>query len=112
MSLAGTYNVIIDQGSTYVLPIIVSSSTNFRDLTGYTARSQVRTSYSATSAIATFAVSGAAYNSGSFSLILTATQTAAMPAVTGVYDVEIYSGSYVERILQGTATVLPEVTKN
>ena len=111
MPLAGIYNITIDQGATYILPLVVSSSGGPRDLSGFSARGMIRKSYTAPTPLASFNVSGALDTSGSFSIYLTATQTNTLPSMVGVYDLEIYSGSYVERLIQGNCTVSPQVTK-
>lgn len=47
---------------------------------------------------------------GYFNLYVPASVTATLPIVEGVYDVEIQSGVYVDKILRGYIEVLPEVT--
>jgi hypothetical protein len=42
---------------------------------------------------------------------MTAAQTAALEEGYYVYDVELTSGSYKERLIQGQLTVAPEVTR-
>lgn len=110
MGLAAAYPLIIEQGSTFTLPLIISSSTGPRDLSGYSARGQIRKSYPATTTLAVFNISGSLDTSGSFAVTLTAGQTSQINS-NGVYDIELYSGSYVERILSGSVTISPEVTR-
>jgi hypothetical protein len=41
---------------------------------------------------------------------LTAAQTSALPVMQGVYDIELYSGTYANKPIKGLFNVLPEVT--
>ncbi len=86
------------------------------NLSGYTARMQVRETYSSTTPIvsltngAGITLGGAA---GTIAIVISATTTAALAApFSGVYDLEIVSaGGVVTRLVQGTATVSAEVTR-
>jgi hypothetical protein len=87
------------------------------NLGGYTARLNVRETYSSASAILTLTtenngitLGGAA---GTITLTASATTTAALTApFSGVYDLELVSGGgVVTRLLEGVATVSPEVTR-
>lgn len=85
------------------------------NITGYTARMQLRESFNATAKIAEFttengriSVGGA---NGIFTFSMTATDTAALPAVSGVYDIEIINGSSVYLAQSGKFMIAPEVTK-
>ena len=53
---AGTYNLVIDQGSDFALDLIIKQSGSALNLTNYTGRAQLRTSVDASSASATFTV--------------------------------------------------------
>lgn len=109
-----SYNLAIEQGSTYVLNVTVTAV----NLTGYTARMMGRTSHASTSTVFSLTSSPAAgitITSGTDSVIsvtLTATQTAALSRWScGVYDLEYQSpGGVVTRILGGTFVVSGEVT--
>jgi len=86
------------------------------NLTGYTARLQVRATYDSSSTIlsltsaAGITLGGAA---GTIAITASATTTAALTApFSGVYDLELVSGGgEVTRLLEGTATVSPEVSR-
>jgi hypothetical protein len=87
------------------------------NLTGYTARMQVRDGYDGGSAIVSL-TSGTGITlggtAGTILLELTPTQTAAIDATPSgqyVYDLELVSGSTVTRLVQGTFIVSPEVTR-
>ena len=81
--MAAITNFIIEQGATFTTTVTVKASdgTAF-NLTGYTPRAQMRKSYySSTKTDFTAAIEGAATN-GQVTLSLTATQTAAITAVS------------------------------
>jgi tRNA threonylcarbamoyladenosine modification (KEOPS) complex Pcc1 subunit len=92
------------------------SAGNLVNLTGYTARMMLRSSFTAASSILSLttensriALGGAA---GTITLTISATDTAALSAPqSGVYDLELVSGSTVTRLIQGTFTVTPEATR-
>jgi hypothetical protein len=112
--MAALANLLIDQGASFSSTITVfNSDDTIFDLTGYTGASQVRKSYSSSSASATFTVSFASDRStGQVTLTLTPTQTAALEEGRYVYDVEVTSSdSTVTRVLQGTVTVSPNATR-
>jgi hypothetical protein len=117
MALGNTFNITINQGATFELTITWKDSAGTAiDLTGYTARMQVRETYSSTTPIvsltngAGITLGGAA---GTIAIVISATTTAALAApFSGVYDLEIVSaGGVVTRLVQGTATVSAEVTR-
>lgn len=111
--MAAVSNLVIDQGTTYSVTITVNDDTGVaRDLTGYTARAQMRRSYYTTSNTA-FTVSVSNPADGEISMSLSATQTSALKAGRFVYDLELVSANanIVERIVEGIITVYPEVTK-
>ena len=108
----GIYNLIVDQGADLYLRIDVSASDGtVVDLTGYSARAQVRETPLSDTILATFNVSGTLNTAGTFNIYLTSKQSMALPAKKGYYDLEIYQGDIVYRLLEGTATVKPNVTR-
>jgi hypothetical protein len=113
---AGIYNATIDQGATWSVVVTYKDSTGAAiNLTGYTAAMQVRQQYSSADADLTLTspsggivITGA---TGVVTITMTATQTAALEEGYYVYDVELTSGSYKDRLIQGQLTVAPEVTR-
>lgn len=113
---AGVYHIKIDQGSTFSLLITYKDSEqNVIDLSGYDARMQLRRNHDDDTALIELTVTngrivlgGAA---GTVQLTIAAGDTAALPAVEGVYDLELVSGSIVDKLLSGTFTIAPEVTR-
>ena len=109
---AGTHNITIEQGGTFELTLSVDNPAGSdMDLTGYTFRGMLARSYYDDTPIS-FVASTLIAASGKFKLALTAAQCAAMdPALTYVWDCEMESSTgIVTRLLQGSATVSPEVT--
>ena len=114
------YLLIIDQGATRTLNVQwtqrVAGVDTAVNLTGYTARMMLRTSYTAgsptlslTSPSGGLVITAA---TGTVTVTMTATQTAALTAGDYVYDLEVVSaGGEVTRILDGIARVTPEATK-
>jgi hypothetical protein len=113
---AGTYNITIEQGATFRLSITWKADGVAVDITGYTARMQVRHRYSSTdtllsltSAAGDIVLGGSA---GTIVVTASATATAAITERAAFYDLELVSGSgVVTRLLQGAVSITPEVTK-
>lgn len=90
------------------------------DLTGYTARAQLRPTADSSTLTATFTCSISSPTNGIITISLTDTQTSAIPTTGKKYynsygsftwDLEIVSGGVVSRILNDSVDVSPEVTK-
>jgi hypothetical protein len=105
-------NIFIDQGSNYSNIITVSGTNGSAlNLTGYTVASQMRKSYSSSTA---YNLNAAIYNAtaGQVRMTLTATQAEAIPPGRYLYDLEITSGSGAKtRVVEGVATVTPQITQ-
>lgn len=121
--LAGIYNIVCEQGTTFIriinleYPDIVDPSTFYPwDFTDYTARMQIRrTLESSTPMIELTTENGGieftSPSTGQMQIVMTAEQTADL-ASDGVYDLEIISDSgEVSRLIQGNFTLVPEVTR-
>jgi len=123
---AGRYDIAIDQGSTFRKTITwKDSSGNEIDLTGYSARMQVRPTYSSSSTTLNLTTANGGItlggDAGTIELYVSATATAAIPttspsqfadAFVGVYDLELVApNSDVTRLLHGDFIVNPEVTR-
>lgn len=115
--MAANYNITIEQGATFQFNLIwKDSSGNPIDLTGYTAKMQVRQRYSSEDAALTMSteagtivLGGAA---GTINITGPAVDTATITIKQGVYDVELTSaGGIVTRLIEGCVAVSPEVTR-
>lgn len=117
MSAVASADLTIPQGSTWsqVLNWKSGSPATAVNTTGFTARMQLRTAYSASSATIELTTANGRIsltNAGVITLSLTATETAALAAGRYVYDLEmVSSGGVVTRLLEGVVTVSPEVTR-
>ena len=110
---AGTYNLVVDQGSSFALDLLIKQGGLALDLTNYTGRAQLRTTHTASSAAASFTVTKTNASGGVLKLELAPATTAALAPGQYVYDLEIYTSNdaIVKRILQGEVTLTPEVTR-
>ena len=117
---AGKLNIVIEQGTTFnpVLTYTDNATPPVAiDLTGYTARMQIKlkktdpsfiTGGELTTENGGIVLGGVA---GTITLLITDTVTAAFVFSNAVYDLElISSGSIVTRLLQGSATLSIETT--
>lgn len=121
------HNITIWQGGTFGLTVVVKDANNaVRDLTGHTARMQIRSSYSSSSVTESLTTSNGEITvnatAGSLTLTLTAARTANItvdlnssskpPKSTYVYDLELLDASNaVTKLLWGDVTVYGEVTR-
>ena len=109
--MAQVQNLYIDQGTTFLLSIIVSDQNGDpKDLTDYTAAAQMRKSYYTNTAI-DFTADISLPEDGEVTISLTAEETSAIKAGRYVYDIEIESELETLRVLEGIVVINPEVTK-
>jgi hypothetical protein len=123
---AGRYNLLIEQGATYTLELQYKDSNGaIVDLTGYSGRLQIRPSIGSPTVYLCLSSSlnpdGTGLNfsgsngttpptSGSIGVYISATTSSMLTFDTGVYDLEIQSGTFVTRLLQGNVQLSKEVT--
>lgn len=111
------YNPTVDQGATWSLEVEYLDNNDVPiNLTGFSARMQLRTDYSdavadltLTSAAGEIIINGAA---GKVLVNMTSTQTGSLVQTFYLYDLELFSGSNVIRLIQGQITVAGEVTRD
>ena len=127
--LAGTYNMLTVQGSTLYrvlsleYPDLVGDPSGETylpwDLDGYTARMQVRRLIEDVNYMIEITTENGGIDieplgeAGRINLLMTAAQTAALDS-DGVYDLEIIdtgSTGTVSKVIKGTFTLVPEVTR-
>ena len=114
--LAGKYNITCEQGATFDLQLTWKGSDgSLVNVTGYTARMQVKKSRTDTTNVVSLTtensrivLGGAA---GTIDLTIDATTTAALDVGQFVYDLELINGSTVYRVIEGAFTVSGEVTR-
>jgi hypothetical protein len=114
---AATHDITIEQGATFRLNLVWRDSNNVPvDLGGYTARMQVRASFSdtviqlnLTTENGAIVLGGAL---GTIAVTAAATVTDDITIRAGVYDLELQaSDGTVTRLVQGKVKISPEVTR-
>jgi hypothetical protein len=110
---AGKYNIEIDQGSDFALDVTVKEDGSAKDLTGYSARSQMRAKKSDASAAASFTCTVTDAANGILKMELSNSTSSNMTAGRYFYDLEIYTSgdAIVKRILEGEVNIDREVTR-
>ena len=115
--MAAKYDIVMDQGATFSRAITWQDSQAVPvNLTGYTARMQVRDEVDSASAALSLTTENSRISlggtAGTITLLVSAADTAAVAAGEYVYDLELVSGSgTVTRLIQGCFTVDAEVTR-
>lgn len=112
---AGIYNFTMDQGSTWTLSLIYKDPNGDPiDLTGYTAKMQLRSKSNSSTAVLTLATGGDGITitplTGTISLYATDEQTGLIASGFYVYDLELDNGGAITRLIQGQVTLSPQVT--
>jgi hypothetical protein len=111
-----TYNMTVKQGSTFnrVITWYQVDGITPVDLTGYTARSYFKRKISDSTNQFELSTSNGRISLGealgTITINIAAVDTDGLNGLY-VYDLELISGSYVDRILQGVITIDPQVTK-
>lgn len=112
--MAGSYNIVIDQGATWNWNFNVSTNGTAWDLSSYTFAMQVRESTVSTTKLLDLPTDGTVTMdaSGNISVTVSATKTNTLPAGRWVYDLELTSaGGQVTRLLEGRFIVNIQVTE-
>jgi hypothetical protein len=112
----GKYNFICPQGATFSKQLSYLIDSIPVNLTGYTARMQVREKHSSSSVVLDLSTENNSITlggqSGSILINISASNTSSIFAKTYVYDLELESSDgFVVRLLEGTFNVTPEVTR-
>ena len=110
---AATYNLTIEQGSDFAIQLTLSEDGSSKDLTGYSARAQMRQKKTDASPAATFNCTVTDAATGKVKMALSNSVTELLTAGIYFYDLELFTtgDSNVTRLLEGQATVVAEVTK-
>lgn len=125
---AGKYSFVIEQGATFQRELLYKDSAgNPIDLTNYSARMQIRPAPGSPTLFITLSSSlspdGTGLNlqglsgtnpltSGSIGMIISAASSSLLTFDEASYDLELYSGSFVNRLLEGKVKLSKEVTTN
>ena len=112
---AATYNLSIDQGTTFALDLTVKEAGVVKDLTGYQARAQLRRTKSAATAAASFTCSVLIPASqGKVKKELSASQSDSIDSGLYFYDLEIFTASdvIVKRLIEGQIVLSQSITRD
>jgi len=110
--MATKSNIVIDQGSDLTLQVSCTNAAGeIFDLSNYTAACKLRKHWTSSTAYTlTSTVTGASL--GEITLSANNTTTSAIPPGRYMFDVEVTSNTgTITRVLQGVATVTPEITR-
>jgi hypothetical protein len=110
---APTYNINVDQGSDFGATFTLKESGSPVDLTGYSARGQIRKKKTSSTITATFTCTVPDPLNGTIIVSLPNSITKDIVEGTYFYDIEIYTvgNAYVKRIIEGVVNVKGEVTR-
>ena len=111
--MAGSLDLTIEQGATFERNITIKDSSNVAiNLSGSSFAGQVRKRHQSATKEADFDFTITNASGGIVQATITAANTGNMTPGDFVYDIEwTQSASSVTRLLEGTATVTPQVTR-
>ena len=110
------YDISTEQGSSLSRVVTYNdASGNPVNLTGYTARMQVRPRASSGFAYLSLTSSSGGLTlggtTGTITILVDGSVTSAIPAGRYVYDLEVVSGQYVDKVMGGDFVLSAEVTR-
>ena len=111
--MATNYNLNITRGSNFSVRLIAKDQLgSVIDLSPYQVKGIIKHRYSDSNALLDLKPSGVEgyLTSGFIDVTLSGAQTTGMPISQGVYDIEISSGHYVDKLIYGYVNFYPEVT--
>jgi hypothetical protein len=110
----GTYNFTLYQGADFDRTFTVTQGGTALNLTGYSAAMQVREAADSTATLLSL-TSGSGITlggtAGSVAVVITSAQSSAIASGSYAYDLELFSGAQVTRLLQGAVNVSGNVTR-
>jgi hypothetical protein len=109
---AGIYDIVIDQGADFSIQLDLANDGSAVDLTGYSARAQLRSTPTSDTIAASFTINFTDRANGQLKMEMPNATTAGLSSGKYYYDLESVSGGgVVTRLLQGVARVTPNVTR-
>lgn len=114
--IPGKYNMVCPQGSTFNQELTYSINSINVNLTGYTARMQVREKHTSSSTVLSLTTENGGItlggSAGTISINASSSTTSELKPKEYVYDIELVSTSLiVTRLIEGKFIVSPEVTR-
>jgi len=110
----GRLNLICPQGSTFARTLTYKINDIPVNLTGYSARMQVRPfhySYDTIASLTSSAGITLGGSAGTINILMEPSSTVEFPSGDYVYDLELYTSSNVYRLVEGKFVVTAEVTR-
>jgi hypothetical protein len=109
--MATNYNLNITRGSEYSVRLIAKDDDGATiDLTGYSTKGIVKNKYSDSTILLDLDPTIANATAGYIDIKLLGSETIDMPITQAVYDIEIYNGTYANKLIHGYVNFYPEVT--
>lgn len=110
---AANYDLTIDQGSTFVIDVTINEGGSVKNLSGYSARAQMRSTKTASAVAASFTCTIPIPSNGIVKMELPAATSSGMTAGLYFYDLEIHTSgdAIVKRLIEGKVTLNQEVTR-
>lgn len=111
--MATNYNLNLTQGSDFNIRLAAKDENGSPiDLTAYSVSGHAKHKYSDASNLVDLSPSrvNGYYASGYIDIKIPASTSKSLPVSQGVYDVEIYSGDYHQKVVHGKINIFPEVT--
>lgn len=108
--MAQTLDLTFIQGDNYKASVIAKNAAGSAiNLVGYSVAGKVRNRYSDSTYLLDLAPTVSSAVSGIIDIDIPATGTASLPVTEAVYDIEMYQGTEVTRLLEGNVKILPQV---
>jgi|TARA_B110000285_G_scaffold30359_1_gene31046 hypothetical protein len=111
---AAVYNLVIDQGSDFAINLTIKELGAVKDLSGFSARAQMRSARTSSTVAATFTCTVLSpATDGIVKMQLGNGVSSALTAGRYFYDLEIHTNAdaVVRRLIQGEVTLNPEITR-
>ena len=110
---AARYDLVIDQGSDFAIEFTVAQSGVAKNLSGYSARAQLRPTKTSPTLSASFTCTITQPTQGKINMILGNAISSGLTAGRYYYDLEIHTSgnATVSRLLYGEVTLTQEVTR-
>lgn len=111
---AATYDLVIDQGSDFAIDLLIKEEGVPKDLTGYLARAQMRSTRTSSTVAGSFTCTVLTPNTnGKVKMELPNAVSSLMEAGRYFYDLEIHTANnvIVKRLIQGEVVINQEVTR-
>jgi hypothetical protein len=111
--VAATYNLTIDQGSDFAIELSLQEGGVSKDLTGYSARAQMRRTINSSTVAAEFTCTITDALNGALKMELSNSVSSGLTGGKYFYDLEIFTANdtLVKKLLKGEVILNPEVTR-